>query len=179
MALQCMDGSNVRRGTSIGMPNRPKRPCRYLGCPSLGVCPNPAHSPSRERKDYDQRRGTATARGYDKAWSRFSAAYRTEHPLCVAAQRNGRVNASDHVDHIIPLSIWRGHKYDGANLQALSQSAHSAKTMQESQGNRRNAPLACWPYVPWHGDLTVKEAHEFIAASADDDAPVSAMESRG
>ena len=144
------------------MPTRPKRPCNHPACPNLG-CTDPAHV-HRNSRQYDRSRGNAASRGYDSAWSRFAARYRDANPLCAIAKREGRVEAAEHVDHIIPLDIWRGGKFDGANLQPLSNSAHSAKTRHEHQRNKRGELLAGWPDVPWQGDLTLDEAHEFIRA---------------
>lgn len=145
------------------MPTRSKRPCSQPGCPALQPCPT--HS-NKTAKDYDRSRGTATERGYDSAWSRFAAIYRADNPLCSAAQRQGRTAASEHVDHIIPLTKWRGDKYDPANLQPLSQSAHATKTLQERNGNSRGEPLASWPYVPWKTDLTMADAHSYLWVAA-------------
>ena len=87
--------------------------------------------------------------GYDSAWSRFAKGYRQRYPLCAACERQGRVTASEQVDHQIPLSVWTGGKYDETNLQALCSTCHSRKTVYERescrQGGGGGGP---WPLVP-------------------------------
>ena len=142
------------------MPTKPKRPCPKPGCPNLECTEHTNYA----SKQYDRYRGTAASRGYDSRWATFSRSYRARHPLCAVAKRNSRTEAPNdlHVDHIIPLSHWRGSKFDGANLQAISAKAHARKTRDEYHGNNRGAPLAGWPLVPWRDDLTLDEAHRYI-----------------
>ena len=86
----------------------------------------------------------------DWAWSRFARSYRQRHPLCAACERQCRVTASEQVDHIVPLSVWTGGKYDESNLQALCRTCHSRKTVHEREhvkcggGGGGSAP---WPLV--------------------------------
>ena len=92
-----------------------------------------------------------TAHGHPgSAWSRFARSYRQRHPLCAACERQGRVTASEQVDHQIPLSAWTGGKYDESNLQALCSTCHSRKTVHERENVKRGGGgggSAPWPLV--------------------------------
>lgn len=134
------------------MPNRPKKPCAHPGCPNLtggnnGGCDE--HG-DYNRTQYDRSRGTAASRGYDSAWSRFAKVYRTQHPLCAACERQGRVAPTEQVDHIIPLTTWSGTKYDPVNLQGLCRSCHTRKTAAESNSRSGRGHLigGSTPLVP-------------------------------
>ena len=123
-------------------PFRPPRSCANSGCPELtthrsGYCEQHMRT---QRKQYDASRGTATQRGYSARWAEYSRLYRIEHPLCVMCKAQGRVTASEHVDHIKPVTgpddplFW-----EPSNHQALCQSCHSIKTAREDGafGNQR------------------------------------------
>jgi 5-methylcytosine-specific restriction protein A len=80
-------------------------------------------------------RGTATQRGYNSRWSRYSIRYRRLHPFCTECQRQGILKQADCVDHIIPVNgpddplFW-----DENNHQSLCISCHSEKTAREDGG---------------------------------------------
>ncbi len=61
----------------------------------------PAHQAQRAA-DYEQRRGTASERGYDARWVRASDAFKSEHPLCLGCKAVGRVTPATLVDHVEP-----------------------------------------------------------------------------
>lgn len=104
------------------MPRKPKRPCRYPGCPNLsdGVyC-------EEHRKLYA--RENAAARGYDSKWRAARAQYLKRHPLCVKCLEQGILTPATVVDHIIPH---RGNVrlfWDMGNWQALCKQCHDRKT---------------------------------------------------
>lgn len=104
------------------MPRKPKRPCRYPGCPNLsdGVyCEVHRHLYAREN---------ATSRGYDGTWRLARARYLKSNPLCVKCLAEGRFTPATVVDHIVPH---RGDKelfWDVKNWQALCSRCHNEKT---------------------------------------------------
>lgn len=112
------------------MPPKPLKPCTKCGKLTTSV-PCDACRKSVAAA-YDRARGTATARGYDSRWARYSKRYRIEHPLCVHCLAEGVVHASEHVDHIEAVSgpddplFW-----DPRNHQALCRRHHSLKTAKE------------------------------------------------
>lgn len=115
------------------MPQAPKRPCAHPGCPALvdkGRCE--AHQKAAHRTDREAR-GSAAERGYDAQWTRFRNWYIRQYPLCRECEKQGRVTATEIVDHIIPLAQG-GDKYDERNLQPLCRSHHQEKTSRETRG---------------------------------------------
>jgi len=110
------------------------RYCAEPGCTAKvrgGRCP-------RHTREYNHRRGSAKARGYDYAWSQYSKAWLARHPTCgeradgqLFAQhsrciREGRLTPADCTDHIMPLSRG-GAKWDPLNHQSLCFSCNVAK----------------------------------------------------
>lgn len=105
------------------------RSCHVPGCPELNC---QRHSQQARRREMDQHRGSARARGYDSRWERARKAFLQANPLCVAAQRRGRVEAASVVDHIKPHQGDHGLFWDASNWQPLSARAHARKTARES-----------------------------------------------
>ena len=107
------------------MPNAPLRPCLHPGCGALVVRGRCDRHAVQERNEYDFRRGSSAARGYDARWRRLRERILSEEPLCRIC---GRAEAK-HVDHIVPKA--RGGTDDRDNLQPLCHSCHSRKTAEE------------------------------------------------
>lgn len=111
------------------------RYCLAPGCRAVvefGRCP--AH-----RRQQDQRRGSARARGYSARWERRARAFKGSYPLCgmrpcgkppVMSQcrDEGRVTAAAHVDHVIPHRGDDALFWDEDNWQSLCAACHSRKT---------------------------------------------------
>lgn len=124
------------------MPKAPRKPCRYSGCKELvtdGYCGQHKHKQEEkvkiERIRYDNSRGTASERGYDSRWTKYSKIYRMNNPLCVRCSEKGKVNLAECVDHIKPVE----NKNDPlfwleSNHQSLCNSCHSEKTAKEDGG---------------------------------------------
>jgi len=119
------------------MPIRPARPCNHPGCPRLvrdgSHCPDHA----KDRRQYDQQRGSSTKRLYDYQWQKASKAYLQRNPLCMYCQRQGRITAATVVDHRIPH---RGDPvlfWDEDNWQGLCTPCHSS--IKQSEENRSNS----------------------------------------
>ena len=118
------------------MPNKPARPCRYPGCPHLtrhktGYCDEHLRQTSQL---YEKDRGSASARGYDRRWQKYTRSFLAEHPLCTECQRQGRVTAAQVVDHIIPHRGDPELFWDTKNHQALCKPCHDRKTAREDGG---------------------------------------------
>lgn len=118
------------------MPFQPLRPCLEPRCPALvrsGRCQTHAHlSPARFA---DQRRGTATQRGYGAAWRRLRDAVLREEPLCRICSEERRVEPATTVDHIIPRAA--GGDDSRENLRGLCSYHHRKKTGAEAAAIRR------------------------------------------
>lgn len=126
------------------MPSAPSRPCNHAGCPELvttdAYCPT--HRAARQRA-YDDRRGSPSARGYDRAWRSFVRWYRfgggldttaDDYPERLRARnRCAACGSSEHLefDHIQPLRQG-GARLDAANVQPLCSSCHARKRAEES-----------------------------------------------
>lgn len=111
-----------------------KRFCAHGGCPEVvqGKAFCDKHDPALNRdpekrreawRKNDLKRGTASDRGYDKAWSRLSKAYLGKHPLCEDCESRGVLTPAVLVHHIIPLREG-GARLDANNLAALCRKCH-------------------------------------------------------
>lgn len=127
------------------MPFKPKRPCRFPGCPNLtdtgAYCAAhrsrvPAQTaPQKEReRRYDNERGTAAERGYNSKWRTARQGYLAHHPLCAECQRHGRITPATVVDHMIPHKGDKKLFWDRDNWQPLCKACHDAKTAREDGG---------------------------------------------
>ena len=87
------------------------RICSVSGCsqtsPSGGKC-------AYHKKEYEQYRGSAWQRGYNREYQELRKTVMTAHPIC---QFRTCTERSAEVDHIIPLK-WGG-KNELSNLRAL------------------------------------------------------------
>jgi len=106
------------------------RSCAQVGCSTLverGRCA--AHD---RRRELDQHRGSAHARGYDGRWAKARLAFLAEHPTCAHCTLQGKVTASTLVDHIVPHRGDQGLFWLVANWQALCSACHQVKGILES-----------------------------------------------
>ena len=107
------------------MPSKPKRPCRFPGCPKLtgnkdGYCDE--HLRMR-RKDYDRyMRGYVHHKRYGSQWRKIRARYIRKEPLCEACKAKGKIELAALVHHKKPLS--EGGTNDEENLMSLCVSCH-------------------------------------------------------
>jgi 5-methylcytosine-specific restriction protein A len=64
----------------------------------------PKGQPTRQQqlKAYDDRRGSASERGYTHRWSTAARTFRARHPLCRGCEAAGLVEAAVLVDHVEP-----------------------------------------------------------------------------
>ena len=117
--------------------------CGHAGCMRLiprteRFCDRHKQIKLQNRKIYDQKRGSATQRGYTSRWAHASKEYLKEHPLCVECQKHGKVTPATEVDHIKPWNDcgqWdRELFWDESNWQALCHECHSRKTVKENHG---------------------------------------------
>ena len=70
------------------MPRKPKKPCRYPGCPKLTYtryCPEHERLASQQYEKYD--RDPAAKRRYGRAWRKIRARFLAGHPLCTKCQQ--------------------------------------------------------------------------------------------
>jgi len=117
------------------MPGKPKRPCRWPGCPEVieggGWCD--AHKKQHRQAD-DRRRGSAASRGYGARWRKASRQFLRENPLCRHHQQQGIVKAATVTDHTIPHKGDQDLFWDRNNWQPLCDECHNIKTATEDGG---------------------------------------------
>ncbi|QKE40296.1 MAG: HNH endonuclease [Ferrovum myxofaciens] len=123
------------------MAQRAPTPCRYPNCRKLVVKPGYCEQHLRQvRKQWDDRRGNASARGYGSRWQRARAVFLSYHPLCAECNRQGRVTPASVVDHIQPHRGNQESFWDTNNWQSLCKPCHDIKTVKEDGGFGRSPP---------------------------------------
>lgn len=114
------------------MPYRPKKPCRYPGCPELT---NETFCEKHKREDnkiYNQYKRDELSRTFYRTQRWIETRKKKLHinPFCEECQRNGTMVVGKIVDHIVPIKQG-GEPYDLDNLQTLCWSCHSRKSIKE------------------------------------------------
>jgi hypothetical protein len=118
------------------LPDLLTRACTTYGCAHASPCP--VHGREAKRHAYDDRRGSASSRGYGSRWRKFTEWYRHElqrhgiQPLCGAripgapqttdsdCQSQGLITIGRIVDHIVPVqSATDANFYNPMGMQLL------------------------------------------------------------
>ena len=120
------------------MPTAPARPCPTPGCAQRLPCPM---HPKETR--IVRRTPKAVRAWYHLARWRVGRRPQVlaEQPFCVECRKEGRIEESTEVDHIVPHNGDPGLFWDPENLQGLCTSHHSQKTQREQSGGR-GRPIA-------------------------------------
>ena len=116
------------------MPFAPKRPCAQPGCPALvdgRYCVQHQRTVARR---YDDRRGSSTARGYDRRWRKARDVYLADNPLCIDCLEQGRSVPATVVDHAIPHRGDDALFWDEGNWAARCKPHHDRKTARQDSG---------------------------------------------
>ena len=109
------------------MPQKPRRPCRYPGCP--GFCEQgQVYCKEHMALSSDRLRGGADARGYNAQWRKARTAFLNRHPLCVSCLADGKLVPATVVDHVTPHRGDMKLFWDVNNWQALCKDCHDRKT---------------------------------------------------
>ena len=116
------------------MPMKPLKPCNQQGCPELIRDGRYCERHKKEKqKVQDERRGSASERGYDSLWQRARLMYLRQHPLCQRCYESGQVMPAVLVHHIQSLSRG-GKRLDFSNLMSLCIPCHDA--IHREQGDK-------------------------------------------
>ncbi len=109
------------------MPSKPKRPCRFPGCP--GFCEQgQVFCKDHMAWSGDRLRGGADARGYDARWRTARKRFLQTHPLCAECMKENSITPATVVDHIIPHRGDQSLFWDESNWQGLCERHHNIKT---------------------------------------------------
>lgn len=113
------------------MPRRPKRPCKYPGCPELTEG-NYCEAHQKEMGSETNRRDRPYRHLYKtKHWQQLRKQVLNHQPLCVECLKVKRITPATVVDHIKPHKGDEKLFYDINNLQPLCKSCHDRKTAKE------------------------------------------------
>ncbi|PKR57611.1 HNH endonuclease [Thalassospira lohafexi] len=118
------------------MPDLPRKPCALARCGRLSLSGErycAAHK-TEHRKQQDQKRGSASQRGYGSKWQKARDQFLKEHPLCCRCEAVGLVTAATVVDHIIPHKGDQKLFWRRSNWQSLCKTHHDQKTATEDGG---------------------------------------------
>ena len=88
----------------------------------------PAERKPRLHRGYDRERGSASARGYDRAWQKLRSLVLAEEPLCRFCQQKGILTPAREVDHILTIRERPDLRLVRSNLRALCTPCHSGRT---------------------------------------------------
>jgi len=120
------------------MPPRAKRLCSSPGCTqivSVGRCPRHElayRARERARKvAYEQRRPSATDRGYDSAWRAVRRQFLAAHPACCEPGCN---QPATEVDHIRSVREAPDLRLSWRNCRPYCKPHHSSRTGREQGG---------------------------------------------
>ncbi len=112
------------------MPFAPPRPCNHAGCAVLVDPPSSRcdRHQARERKEQENRRGSANSRGYGSRWRAARKRFLELNPLCAECNRLGRVTAATVVDHVVPHKGDPALFWNQANWAPMCKRHHDEKT---------------------------------------------------
>ena len=116
------------------MPSAAKRPCTHPGCGVLtdgGPC---ERHRKQQRKEIDERRGSAASRGYGYRWRKTAAGFLRAHPLCQCPdcdEGRKRLVPATVVDHRTPHKGDKRLFWDPNNWQSMAKACHDRKTARE------------------------------------------------
>ena len=109
-------------------PSKALRSCTYPGCSELvrsGRCDK--HKAITQRQQ-DERRGSASSRGYGRRWQQIRLLALSRQPLCCDCEQAGLIVAANEVHHIKALRNGGTHAMD--NLLCLCHACHSKRTIK-------------------------------------------------
>jgi len=105
-------------GESGKMPSINK-PCRNRGCPNAQPCADHSND-----KQYDQHRGSSSARGYDRRWQLIRRLKLSRDPLCERCSTDMHPVVADMAHHIRPVGERPDLRLNMFNLQSLCNDCH-------------------------------------------------------
>jgi len=92
--------------------------------PTLKARRKPNAADTDARRQEDQRRGSASSRGYNVRWRKARITFLKREPVCVCCTANGVVHPANTVDHIVPHRGDTSLFWDTSNWQSLCSWCH-------------------------------------------------------
>lgn len=106
------------------MPRKPKKPCKFPGCPHLTSGEYCNMHVKIVRDNYNRfERSPDVNKHYGRDWKPIRARYVALHPLCEMCLKEGRLTPVEEVHHKKPVS--QGGTNDFENLMSLCKSCHT------------------------------------------------------
>lgn len=122
-------------------PTPPRRVCshcrRLVTAGQVCACQQAARSERLRRQD--DARGSASRRGYDRAWRDLRASLLARRPLCERCLARGVVTVATQVHHVVRVRADASRRLDAANLVPLCSRCHARVTLAEDVGPRTSA----------------------------------------
>ena len=114
------------------MPNKPKRPCSYPGCPKLVNSQYCEEHKKLTDKQYNQYGRDNFTKNFYKIpeWLYTKRKQLEAHPFCAECLKAGKRTRATIVDHLVPIKDG-GERFAPSNLQSLCWSCHSRKSAAE------------------------------------------------
>lgn len=116
------------------MPSKPLKPCANRSCGELTWGTYCEACRKKRAQQSESNRASASARGYNHRWAKYSRAWLARNPLCEYCKANGVTTPATVTDHIIPHKGDQRLFWDPTNHQSLCKSCHDHKTATEDGG---------------------------------------------
>ena len=111
---------------------KPKRICTRAGC--RGIVVGNVCSICGPRAAPHDRRGSASSRGYDRAWQRRREQFLAGHPLCEVCKLRGLIRAATIAHHVDAVS--EGHAVLAEDEDLVAVCSQACHNLIESVGHR-------------------------------------------
>lgn len=82
---------------------------------------------------YDERRGSASKRGYDARWTKFSKEFLKKNPTCAICGRPAQVTDHKTIPAEVMMDAWGSFDYDEKNYQPLCIRCNNRKGLTDDE----------------------------------------------
>lgn len=90
------------------------------------------------QRRYDERRGSASSRGYDAKWTAFAKGFLKAHPLCAICGEPAKVVDHKDITADMMMDAWGKFDYDESHYQPLCVKCNVRKGLTEDEKMRRD-----------------------------------------
>lgn len=115
-----------------------KKRCKTYGCKNLhrnvsGYCDECTEKWRKAHPRKDDKRPSASARGYDSRWTKFAKDYLKLHPVCAICGQPATCVDHKDIPADVMLDMWGSFDYDPSHYQALCTSCNTRKGNREDK----------------------------------------------